>query len=155
MGNMFGNHMSFDIKYSKSYPCNVLSNLYPNAFTIDGIECASMEGFLQALTHPDPIERAFIVTQYGTMAKSRSNPKWKERGLLHWNGHVYDRHEDEYQLLLDRAYSCLFQNKDFRHALSDTGDSLLEHTIGNHNPLYTILTEYEFCSRLMLLRCGL
>lgn len=144
-----------DIKYSKAYPCNVLSNLYPNQFIIDGILCASMEGFLQSLTHTDPIQRSFIVTQYGTMAKKMGNPKWKERGLLYWNGNVYDRHEQEYQDLLDRAYSCLLSNGMFRKALVDTGLLAITHTIGNHDPLYTILTEYEFCSRLELLRYSL
>ena len=141
-----------DIKYSKAYPCNVLSNLYPNHFTIDGIRCTSMEGFLQSLTHTDPIQRSFIATQYGTMAKKMANPNWKERGLLYWNGRVYDRHEEEYQTLLDRAYSCLLVNHTFKKALLDTGSHELRHTIGNHNPLYTILTEYEFVSRLYLLR---
>lgn len=144
-----------DIRYSKAYPCNVLSNLYPNQFTIDWILCASMEGFLQSLTHSDPIQRSFIVTQYGTMAKKMGNPKWKERGLLYWNGNVYDRHEQEYQDLLDRAYSCLLSNNTFRKALIDTGTLDITHSIGNHDPLYTILTEYEFCSRLELLRYSL
>lgn len=119
---------------------------------MDGIECASMEGFLQAITHSDPVQRAFIVTQFGTMAKKMGNSKWKDRGLLHWNGDVYDRHEQEYQELLDRAYLQLSYNSEFNRALKSTGDRLLIHSIGNHNPLYTILTEYEFCERLMLLR---
>lgn len=141
-----------DVLYRSTYPRNVLSNLYPNSFVIDEIECTSMEGFLQALTHSNPDDRKFIVTQYGTMAKSKGNPKWKERGLLHWNGVVYDRHEQDYQDLLDKAYSCLLDNVEFRNALKSTGDMLIYHSIGNHNPLHTILTEYEFCSRLMLLR---
>lgn len=141
-----------DVKYSKQYPCNVLSNLYPNAFELDGIKCASMEGFLQSLTHTDPIERSFIVTQYGTMAKKMGNAKWKDRGILYWNGNAYDRHEEEYQLLLDRAYMQLLTNDGFKRALLDTGDLDICHTIGNHDPLQTILTEYEFCSRLHLLR---
>lgn len=141
-----------DVKYSFGYPANVLSNLYPNEFLIDGMVCASMEGFLQALTHSDPIRRSFIITQYGTMAKSMSNPGWKDRQLLYWNGQLYDRHEPEYQELLDRAYSALFTNHEFRQALRNTGNKKIVHTIGNHDPLRTILTEYEFCSRLELLR---
>ena len=32
--------------YSKGeYPADALSNFYPHAFVIDGIQCASMEGF--------------------------------------------------------------------------------------------------------------
>ena len=42
-----------DIWSTKPYPANVLSNLHPNAFEIDGIKCASMEGFLQSLKKKD------------------------------------------------------------------------------------------------------
>lgn len=38
-----------DIKWKNPYPANVLSNFYSNAFVIDGVHCASMEGFLQSL----------------------------------------------------------------------------------------------------------
>lgn len=38
-----------DIWSTNPYPSNVLSNLYPHAFELDGIFCASMEGFLQSL----------------------------------------------------------------------------------------------------------
>lgn len=144
--------MMVDVAYRSSYPCNVLSNLYPNAFIIDDIECLSMEGFLQALTHSDPNDRMMIVRLYGVEAKRKGNPRWKERGLLHWNGQVYDRHEPEYQELLDRAYSALLTNDQFRNALKSTGDMVIRHTMGNTDPMVTILTEYEFCSRLMLLR---
>ena len=37
---------TLDIYSSGLYPANVLSNLAPKNFCFDGVECASMEGFL-------------------------------------------------------------------------------------------------------------
>ena len=41
--------MTIDIWSGGTYPANVLSNFYPNAFVFDGVECSSMEGLLQSL----------------------------------------------------------------------------------------------------------
>jgi hypothetical protein len=38
--------MVIDIISDGAYPANVLSNFYPNAFVLDGVRIASMEGFL-------------------------------------------------------------------------------------------------------------
>ena len=42
--------------YSRSLDRNAreLSNLTPHAFEFEGVQCASMEGFLQALKYTDP-----------------------------------------------------------------------------------------------------
>lgn len=38
-----------DIHSGHDYPSGALSNFAPHPFVLDGVECASMEGFLQAL----------------------------------------------------------------------------------------------------------
>ena len=38
---------TLDIRSKGLYPSNVLSNMYSNGFLFDGMECGSMEGFLQ------------------------------------------------------------------------------------------------------------
>ena len=43
-----------DIGSGSGYPAANLSNFHPHQFTIDDIECASMEGFLQSLKFKDP-----------------------------------------------------------------------------------------------------
>ena len=43
-----------DIGSGSGYPAANLSNFHPHQFTIDGVECASMEGFLQSLKFKDP-----------------------------------------------------------------------------------------------------
>lgn len=44
-----------DIGSGKDYPSNALSNFAPHPFIIDGVECNSMEGFLQSLKFKDRI----------------------------------------------------------------------------------------------------
>lgn len=43
-----------DIGSGTGYPSANLSNFHPHAFTIDGIACASMKGFLQSLKFENP-----------------------------------------------------------------------------------------------------
>lgn len=43
-----------DIGSQNSYPASALSNFAPHPFIIDGIECNSMEGFLQSLKFKNP-----------------------------------------------------------------------------------------------------
>jgi hypothetical protein len=62
------------------------------------------------------------------------------------------RNSDEYFNFLDEAYDCLGENKEFRDALLASGNSFLTHSIGKTEITQTILTEQEFCSRLMKLR---
>lgn len=38
-----------DIGSGTGFPTSNLSNFAPHAFTIDGVECASMEGFLPSV----------------------------------------------------------------------------------------------------------
>lgn len=38
-----------DIGSKCGYPASSLSNFSPHPFVIDGVECSSMEGFLQSL----------------------------------------------------------------------------------------------------------
>ena len=50
-----------DIGSGNGYPESALSNFVPHPFTIDGIECNSMEGFLQSLKFENPdMQREFI-----------------------------------------------------------------------------------------------
>lgn len=145
-----------DIKASYDYPAGELSNFSRHPFELDGIKCASMEGFLQSLL-VDNLELQIEVCQMvGIEAK-----RW---GLAHidalkpiqklwWRGREHDRHGVEYQELLDRAYEALFQqNENFREALRATGDEVLTHSIAINDPHEDILSEKEFCSRLMKLR---
>lgn len=146
-----------DIMSKAEQPLNILSNFHPNEFELDGIQCASMEGFLQSLKTNDPDEQIRVCALNGATAKlyfahTWKNLRWKLTGVLCWKGQKIKRTSRAYELLLDRAYAALAENPQFAAALLATGDAVLVHSIGKHNRRLTVLTEAEFVSRLMNIR---
>lgn len=142
-----------DIKSGCGYPAASLSNFAPHPFELDGVLCNSMEGFLQATKFKDINMQEHVCTLVGITAKYKGKPKkWWVTQTLWWKGIEIDRHNQEYQDLLDRAYLALFKNEGFRKALMASKDAVLTHSIGNSDPSHTVLTVSEFCGRLMRLR---
>jgi len=142
-----------DVGSNGSYPANALSNFSAHEFYIDGIRCASMEGFLQSLKFSDPNMQEVICSYIGIKAKRAGKDKnWKRKQILYWRGEKYRRSSKEYQELLDRAYDALFENEKFKAALRAAGDAVFTHSVGKHKETETVLTIQEFCSRLNKLR---
>ena len=146
-----------DIGAGNSYPANALSNFSPHPFTLDGIDIASMEGFLQSLKFKNPEMQKHVCTLVGRAAKFKGKTKkWWESGKLYWLSKEIDRFSEEYQELLDKAYSAMTEHSDsFRRALIATGNSVLTHNIGKNDPKRTILTISEFTKRLTEIRTQL
>ena len=89
----------------------------------------------------------------GMVAKARGRGKaWYKEQTLYWQGVSIKRESPEYQALLDKAYTALAQNENFRKALLATQNATLTHSLGEKDPKRTILTKREFCSRLTKLR---
>ena len=145
---------TLDIRAKAPFPAGTLSNFAPNAFTFDGVRCASMEGFLQSLKIADAAGQERVCGLPGPIAQNEGRKHdWKTTGTLWWKGVVVDRLSDEYQALLDRAYLALYEHsKKFRDALAATGEARLTHTLSISDATETILTAEEFCSRLERLR---
>lgn len=145
-----------DIRAGAGYPASALSNFAPHAFVIDGVRCASMEGFLQSLKFDKPHIQAEVCKLVGKAAKARGrarNDAWQRVQTLWWQGKAYPRQSDDYARLLDRAYEAMCeQSESFRKALLATGDATIRHSIGKRKEAETVLTERELCSRLMRLR---
>jgi len=142
-----------DIGSGKTYPANALSNFTPHPFVFDGVECNSMEGFLQSLKFKNPEMQKYVCTLVGKQAKFKGKKKnWYVTQTLWWKGEEIDRHSSKYQRLLMGAYTELANNPGFRKALLATGKSSLTHSIGKNDPHRTILTTQEFCGILVLLR---
>lgn len=142
-----------DIGSKNGYPSSSLSNFAPHPFVIDGVECNSMEGFLQSLKFESIDMQKYVCTLVGKAAKFKGKKKnWWKTQTLYWQGEAIDRHSEAYQDLLNRAYNALYQNQGFKRALEATKDCKLTHSIGRKDPSHTILTQSEFCSRLMKLR---
>lgn len=142
-----------DIGSKHGYPSSALSNFAPHAFVLDGVQCASMEGFLQSLKFSNPDMQVEVCKLVGITAKRRgANKNWWTSQTLYWKGKPYKRDSKDYQDLLDRAYHALSQNASFQKALLATGNSSLTHSIGRNKINETVLTVQEFTSRLYKLR---
>lgn len=144
-----------DIGSKAGYPTSAISNFAPHLFMFDGVLCASMEGPLQAFKYDKPDLQLEVCALVGLAAKRRGqrrNKAWKQSQTLWWMGEAYERHGAAYQALLTRAYDALAKNESFRRALLATGDAVLTHSIGHHNPRETVLTEQEFCGQVTRVR---
>lgn len=143
-----------DIGSGQGYPASALSNFSPHPFVIDGVQCASMEGFLQSLKYSNPDMQKHVCTLVGKKAKFKGKKKkwWREQ-KLYWQGQEMSRHGPEYQELLDRAFEAMFeQSESFRNALKATQKATLTHSMGKNDASQTVLTNREFCGRLTRLR---
>lgn len=143
-----------DIGAKKGYPSSALSNFAGHRFTIDGIECYSMEGFLQSLKFKEPDIQETVCKLIGLKAKFRGKPKkWYREQTLYWRGQEIKRDSKEYQDLLNRAFQAMYdQSESFRKALEASGSATLTHSIGKKKQSETVLTVSEFCGRLTQLR---
>ena len=145
-----------DIGSGSGWPSAALSNFAPHPFTIDGVECASMEGFLQSLKFKEPAMQAVVCKLVGKAAKFKGKKKkWWRTQTLYWQGVEYKRDSKEYQELLTRAFAELGKNTSFQKALLATGTATLTHEIGKTKISETVLTRQEFCGRLMAIRAKL
>lgn len=142
-----------DIGSGTGWPSAALSNFAPHPFVIDGVACASMEGFLQSLKFKEPDMQIEVCKLIGKAAKFKGKKKkWWKTQTLYWQGQEFKRNSQEYQDLLDRAFDALAQNTGFQKALLATGKATLTHSIGKSKIQETVLTKQEFCSRLMKIR---
>lgn len=144
-----------NIGAGNGYPSSALSNFAAHPFILDGVECASMEGFLQSLKFEQEHIQIEVCKLTGMAAKRRGRPRnrrWQSLQKLWWRGVAYSRNSKEYAELLDRAYGALANNSSFQKALLATGKATLTHTIGHNDSSKTVLTEREFVSRLTAIR---
>jgi predicted NAD-dependent protein-ADP-ribosyltransferase YbiA (DUF1768 family) len=143
-----------DVGSKHGYPSSALSNFSPHPFEFDGVKVNSMEGLLQSFKFSNPEMQKHICTLVGYAAKKAGRHKnWQRDQTLYWQGTEFKRDSDEYQELLDRAYNAVAeQNEGFRKALLASGDAVLTHNIGRTNRKETVLTQSEFCRRLMTIR---
>lgn len=147
-----------DVISLAGFPAGTISNFTPHEFVFDGVKCSSMEGLIQSFKFQDRREQIEVCKLSGFAAKRRGqtrNDVWQHAQKLWWNNQEYDRHGSAYQILLDRAFETLVQNDSFRDALLATNEEVLTHSVGSSNPNETVLTEQEFCSRLMRMRARL
>lgn len=132
-----------------------LSNFAPYAFVLDGVECGSMEGWLQSLKIEDIEGQEIIAALVGYKAYKvgQIGNDWRDTQTLWWRGKSFSRTSREYHALIERGYdACFEQNKTFRECLFQTGVDVLTHVIGHHDPARTVLTEWEYIYNMYRLR---
>ena len=143
-----------DVGSKNGYPAGALSNFSPHPFIIDGVQCNSMEGFLQGLKFESKEMQEYVCSLVGYTAKKKGrNKNWQEKQTLYWRGKPYKRDSEEYQNLLNRAYNAMYEkNTKFKAALEASKGATLTHSMGKNKKSETVLTTQEFCSRLTYLR---
>lgn len=143
-----------DIGSGKDYPSCALSNFSPHRFIIDGVECFSMEGFLQSLKFKNSEIQKEVCKLVGLKAKFKGKKsKWFQNQKLYWLDKEMARDSNDYQLLLDRAYNEMYKQSDsFRRALKAAHGAVFTHSMGKNKTNETVLTTREFCRRLTELR---
>ena len=145
------------VKYgAKNSISRVLSNLYPMSFKFRGKKVSSIESVLQGIKYKNKKTQAKVfgysgVDAYHTRA-CNSFDFWGNDGVLYWQGKPIKRESEDYQNFLDELYLSAFKNPLYFRALIATDDKYLLHHIGRVDPKETVLTRYEYESRLYALQ---
>lgn len=145
------------VKYgAKNSISRVLSNLYPMSFKFRGKKVSSIESVLQGIKYKNKKTQAKVfgysgVDAYHTRA-CNSFDFWGNDGVLYWQGKPIKRESEDYQNFIDELYLSVFKNPLYFRALIATGDKYLLHHIGRVDPKETVLTRYEYKSRLYALQ---
>ena len=146
-------NIGYNFKNSLS---RVLSNLYPIKFKFRGKWASSIEGVLQGIKYKDKKKQNLVLKYAGLDAyhtrASNTSDFWGNSGKLYWQGKEIDRHSNDYQLFLDELYICASRNPIYKDSLLATSNKYLLHHIGNTNKNETVLTRYEYESRINALR---
>ncbi len=131
-----------------------LSNFTDRPFVLDSIQCAGLEGIIQALKSPDVAIQREICSLSGKAAKRLgSTLNWRDSYLLWWGTQPYSRFGREYFDLITRIYDTVYsQDPSFKADLLAIGYEDIQHSIGNTDMRETVLTEIEMIHQLNRLR---
>lgn len=139
-----------DVRSRASGAAGRLSNFTQRHFVFDNVECDSIEGVLQSFKCPDKDKQKEICRLHGRAAKAAGQEySWTEKQVLYWNGTEYPRKSEEYQKLLNRLYTAVYeQDEQFREDLAFMKLEKIDHRMGLTDKSKTVLTRSEFVQRL-------
>jgi predicted NAD-dependent protein-ADP-ribosyltransferase YbiA (DUF1768 family) len=138
----------------------ILSNFARTPFVLDGVECASMEGFIQGLKVEEPAKQRSICARHGARAKRagtkvRNRKAWNSQTVW-WQGHPVPYRSEAHFELIRRALEAKFdQDRTARDALIATGDAELIHDTGKPESPRTSLPAARLLAMLRAIRTGL
>lgn len=135
----------------------LLSNFAHTPFILDGVSCASVEGFIQGLKCEDPEKQRRICAQYGFQAKRagtrKRNQKVRRLQTVWWQGESISFRSEAYYALIQRALHAKFaEHGPSRAALLSTGSAELVHETGKPEKPSTSLPVQYFVGMLLEIR---
>lgn len=138
----------------------LLSNFAHTPFTLDGVPCASVEGFIQGLKCESPEKQLRICARHGYEAKRagtrKRNQKVRRLQTVWWRGEPIEfRSEAYYQLVLRAIRQKFASNEAASAALSGTGSAQLVHETGKPEKPGTSLPAQRFVEMLTEIRLEL
>jgi len=153
--------MNEDISDNRGWPYGMLDPSAPVRFEIDGVECASLDGFVESLKFSTVKEQKNITKRVGNDAKKNSaikdffpHNKTADR-MLHWQGESFKRNSKTFDKLIARAFREMAKNPRYQAALLLTQDVTFTHSKGKANKKDTVLTKKELIDNLTELRAEL
>ena len=129
-----------------------LSNFSADAFVLDGVRMASVEGFIQGIKffYWDSTRRQAFES-VGVEAKRLG--KTAKRFFVWWQGRTIPHGSSEHHQLIERAIRAKFeQNSESMNALLATEGMTLTHDLGYPDPPKTSLPARVFCDILTRIR---
>lgn len=147
------NEKIIEIKYRGVGLQKKLSNLYPHTFQLEGVSYSSMEAFFACLRTDDESLKPNFRNKFGYIAwKLGHQFDWTEKQVVYYNGVEIDRHSEDYTNLITSAFDALFENPDFKEALTKSQSKTLKHSMGKSSKSKSLLTRSEFIDQLNRLR---
>lgn len=135
------------------HPEDILSNRCNNDFCYEGVQCSSMESFLQSLKYQDAILQAKICLEDAKRLGPYDTSDWQKNQILWWKGKPVYRQSLQYIRLVYKAYNELYLwCARFRDALIGSIGKELLYDAGNNNTYQSVLTDGEFICMLSKLR---
>lgn len=141
-------------------PGALLSNFAHTPFMLDGVSCASVEGFIQGLKEKGVEKQRRICLRHGFEAKRagtrKRNSMVRESGTVWWQGTPITFRSEDYYALIERALLAkVEQNREVREALEQTGGAELMHETGREERADTSLPKEKFLEILTRIRANL
>jgi predicted NAD-dependent protein-ADP-ribosyltransferase YbiA (DUF1768 family) len=138
------------------WPCNVLSNFAATPFVIDGVQCNSAEGFIQALKFPNLEMQKHTCSLVGIAAKKAGKSaaeRIRLRRKVWWHGKEFEFRSPEHFELIERALRAKFTQSDrAKRTLLATRDATLTHEVGQSANALTSLPATVFIRILYKIR---
>lgn len=135
------------------HPEDILSNKCNNDFCFEGVQCSSMESFLQSLKYQDIALQAKICLEDANRLGQYDSSDWQKDQVLWWKGEPIQRQSRKYMRLIYKAYNELYLwCARFRDALMGSIGKELLYDTGCNDIHQSVQTDNEFIRILSKLR---